>query len=125
MYGFTGKILHVNLTTHSLEVEEPTEQFYRDYMGGSLMGLANLVPGISGGTMLLAAGTMLGSALITPSIPVHISISSAFRTAAIRVAVRSPPSACRAASDPCSLRAIPPATIWIPSPLPRLPAIAS
>ena len=39
MYGFTGKILHVNLTTQSLEVEEPTEQFYRDYMGGSLMGL--------------------------------------------------------------------------------------
>ncbi len=28
----------------------------RGAIGGSLMGLANLVPGISGGTMLLAAG---------------------------------------------------------------------
>ena len=28
----------------------------RGLMGGTLMGLANLVPGISGGTMLLAAG---------------------------------------------------------------------
>jgi putative membrane protein len=28
----------------------------RGAIGGGLMGLANLVPGISGGTMLLAAG---------------------------------------------------------------------
>ena len=28
----------------------------RGALGGTLMGLANLVPGISGGTMLLAAG---------------------------------------------------------------------
>ena len=28
----------------------------RCLLGGTLMGLANLVPGISGGTMLLAAG---------------------------------------------------------------------
>ena len=28
----------------------------RGLMGGLLMGMANLVPGISGGTMLLAAG---------------------------------------------------------------------
>ncbi len=39
MFGYTGKILHVNLTDHTLEVEEPSEQFYRDYVGGSLMGL--------------------------------------------------------------------------------------
>lgn len=30
--------------------------FLRSVLGGTLMGLANLVPGISGGTMLLAAG---------------------------------------------------------------------
>ena len=29
---------------------------FRGGLGGVLMGLANLVPGISGGTMLLAAG---------------------------------------------------------------------
>lgn len=39
LYGFTGKILHVNLTTHTIEIEEPTEAFYRQYPGGSLLGL--------------------------------------------------------------------------------------
>lgn len=39
MYGFTGKILHVDMTNQTLEVEEPTEEFYRKYVGGSLMGL--------------------------------------------------------------------------------------
>jgi aldehyde:ferredoxin oxidoreductase len=38
-FGYTGKILHVNLTTGALEVEEPPESFYRKYMGGSAMGL--------------------------------------------------------------------------------------
>jgi aldehyde:ferredoxin oxidoreductase len=38
-YGYTGKILHVDLSTGSLEIEEPPEAFYRKYMGGSAMGL--------------------------------------------------------------------------------------
>ncbi|NIP71401.1 MAG: aldehyde ferredoxin oxidoreductase, partial [Planctomycetales bacterium] len=29
----------VDLTTHSLEVENPPDSFYRKYMGGSAMGL--------------------------------------------------------------------------------------
>ena len=33
-YGYTGKILHVNLTQGSYEVEEPSELFYRQYLGG-------------------------------------------------------------------------------------------
>ena len=39
MNGYTGKILHVDLSTQTLSVEEPSAQFYRDYVGGSLMGL--------------------------------------------------------------------------------------
>jgi aldehyde:ferredoxin oxidoreductase len=39
MFGFTGKILHVDLTTRMLEIETPAETFYRDYIGGSLLGL--------------------------------------------------------------------------------------
>lgn len=38
-YGYTGKILHVDLSQHKLEVEEPSEAFYRKYMGGSAMGM--------------------------------------------------------------------------------------
>lgn len=37
-YGYSGKILHVDLTTGKLEIEEPKEAFYRQYMGGSGMG---------------------------------------------------------------------------------------
>ena len=37
--GTWGKILHVDLTNRSLEIESPDESFYRQYIGGSLMGL--------------------------------------------------------------------------------------
>ncbi len=37
-HGYNGRILHVDLTTGKLEVEEPDEAFYRKYMGGSAMG---------------------------------------------------------------------------------------
>ncbi len=38
-YGYNGKILHVDLTTGELTVEEPKEAFYRKYLGGSAMGM--------------------------------------------------------------------------------------
>jgi aldehyde:ferredoxin oxidoreductase len=37
-FGYTGKILHVDLTSRTLSVEEPPEAFYRKYMGGSAFG---------------------------------------------------------------------------------------
>lgn len=37
--GYSGKILHVDLTTGELTVDEPEEAFYRKYLGGSAMGL--------------------------------------------------------------------------------------
>ena len=36
---FTGRILHVNLSTGLVESERPPEAFYRTYLGGSAMGL--------------------------------------------------------------------------------------
>ena len=38
-FGYNGTILHVNLTTQEISVENPPESFYRTYMGGSAMGL--------------------------------------------------------------------------------------
>jgi aldehyde:ferredoxin oxidoreductase len=38
-FGYIGKILHVDLTSGSLDVEAPDEAFYRKYMGGSAMGV--------------------------------------------------------------------------------------
>jgi aldehyde:ferredoxin oxidoreductase len=48
-YGYSGRILHVNLATGTVTVEEPEETFYRKYLGGSAMGayylLKNTPPG--------------------------------------------------------------------------------
>ncbi len=49
MFGFTGKIIHVDLTIGHMEIEQPPEAFYRTYWGGSAMGtyylLKNTPPG--------------------------------------------------------------------------------
>ncbi len=37
--GYTGHILHVDLTTGTLTTENPPESFYRKYLGGSAMGM--------------------------------------------------------------------------------------
>ena len=39
MFGYAGKILHVDLTAGTLEIEEPSEDLYRTYLGGSALGL--------------------------------------------------------------------------------------
>ncbi len=45
MYGFAGKILHVDLThgPQGVSIEQPGEVFYRQYWGGSTMGLYYLL----------------------------------------------------------------------------------
>lgn len=43
VHGYTGKILHVNLTSGTLRVEEPEEAFYRKYMGGSALAMYYLL----------------------------------------------------------------------------------
>jgi aldehyde:ferredoxin oxidoreductase len=43
LQGYAGKILHVDLTTGSLSIEEPSEDLYRTYMGGSALGLYYLL----------------------------------------------------------------------------------
>ena len=37
--GYAGRILHVDLTSGTLTVENPPESFYRQYLGGSAMGV--------------------------------------------------------------------------------------
>jgi aldehyde:ferredoxin oxidoreductase len=43
LYGFAGKILRVNLTTGQINAEQPSEEFYRTYWGGSAMGVYYLL----------------------------------------------------------------------------------
>jgi len=37
--GYNGKILRVNLSNRSYDIEEPNERFYRKYLGGRALGL--------------------------------------------------------------------------------------
>ena len=50
LYGATGKILRVNLSSKKIQIEEPNEEFYRLYIGGTLLGTYYLIrettPGI-------------------------------------------------------------------------------
>lgn len=39
LFGFAGKILHVDLTKSKITIEEPSEEFYKTYLGGSAMGI--------------------------------------------------------------------------------------
>jgi aldehyde:ferredoxin oxidoreductase len=43
MYGFAGKILHVDLASGQLSIEQPGEALYRQYWGGSALGLYYLL----------------------------------------------------------------------------------
>ncbi len=67
MNGFTGKILHVDLSNHKITIEEPTEEFYRHYAGGSLMGLYYLWKNTPQGADALSPENTLTFALSAPT----------------------------------------------------------
>ncbi|MBN1565076.1 MAG: aldehyde ferredoxin oxidoreductase family protein [Anaerolineae bacterium] len=70
-YGYHGKILHVNLTTCAITVEEPDEMFYRKYMGGSAMGAYYLLKNTPPGTDPLAPENTLALMLsVTTGVPI-------------------------------------------------------
>ena len=73
MYGTTGKILRVNLTTGELVVEQLTEDFYRLYPGGkALAGYfllnempPNVEPFAPENLLVIANGLLTGSPVAT------------------------------------------------------------
>jgi aldehyde:ferredoxin oxidoreductase len=58
-YGYNGKILHVNLTRQNWEIEEPTENWYRTYMGGSSFVSYYLLKHLKPGTDPLSEDNIL------------------------------------------------------------------
>ncbi len=58
-FGYTGKILHVDLTRQSLDIETPGEAFYRKYMGGSAMGLYYILREVPSGADALGPENVL------------------------------------------------------------------
>jgi aldehyde:ferredoxin oxidoreductase len=70
--GFTGNILHVDLTTGALRVENPPESFYRRYLGGSAMGLYYLLNQLKPGTDALGPENVL-TIMLSPTVGAAIS----------------------------------------------------
>ncbi|MFN2105102.1 MAG: aldehyde ferredoxin oxidoreductase C-terminal domain-containing protein [Candidatus Promineifilaceae bacterium] len=70
-HGWQGSVLHVNLTSGELQIEEPPEEFYRFYMGGSAMGMHYVLkhtpphadPLGPDNTLALAVGVVTGAAV--------------------------------------------------------------
>jgi aldehyde:ferredoxin oxidoreductase len=58
-FGFNGKILHVDLTKQSYEVEQPEEGWYRTYMGGSAFASYYLLKMLKPGTDPLSPDNVL------------------------------------------------------------------
>ncbi|MEG2171968.1 MAG: aldehyde ferredoxin oxidoreductase family protein [Desulfovibrionaceae bacterium] len=70
-HGYTGKILHVNLTTRTWSIEEPGEVFYRTYWGGGCLASAYLYKELHQNTdplgpdnpLIFAASVLVGAPL--------------------------------------------------------------
>ena len=69
--GYSGKILHVNLSTQALTVEEPPEGFYRMYMGGSALNLYYLLREMPAGVDPLSPDNILALSVgVTTGAPI-------------------------------------------------------
>jgi len=70
-YGYTGRILHVDLTNRKIDIEEQDEAFFRSYLGGRGIGYHYLMKRVPPRTdplspeniLVLATGVMTGSPL--------------------------------------------------------------
>nr|MBA3532344.1 aldehyde ferredoxin oxidoreductase [Ardenticatenales bacterium] len=71
-YGYHGKVLHVNLTSGTLEIETPPDAFYRTYMGGSALAMWYLLNEMPPGAEPLGPDNVLVFALsVLTGTPVH------------------------------------------------------
>ena len=74
--GYNGKILHVDLTAHKTEIEEPAEAFYRTYLGGGLLGTYYLLKGTKPGVDPLSPDNVL---VFAPSVATGAAVSGVSR----------------------------------------------
>jgi aldehyde:ferredoxin oxidoreductase len=72
MTGYTGKIIHVDLTKGKIDIETPPEEFYRKYVGGSLMGTYYVLKGMPRGADPMGPDNVL-AAFIGPATGAPIS----------------------------------------------------
>ena len=72
LFGYAGKILHVDLTKGKISTEQPTEEFYKTYIGGSAMGTYYLFKNTPGGVDPLSPENTLAF-MLSPTTGVSIS----------------------------------------------------
>ena len=77
--GYHGKILHVDLTLRNVRTEEPSEAFYRMYMGGSAFNLYYLLQEMPPGVDALGPDNLLG---LSVGVATGVSISGQSRMTA-------------------------------------------
>ncbi len=71
-FGYIGKILHLNLSTGVMGVEEPTDAFYRTYLGGSALGLFYVLKNVPRGADPLGPDNVMVLSVGVPTgVPVH------------------------------------------------------
>jgi aldehyde:ferredoxin oxidoreductase len=58
-YGYNGKVLHVDLSKNTWDVETPSDQWYRTYMGGSAFASYYLLKMVKPGIDALSADNVL------------------------------------------------------------------
>jgi aldehyde:ferredoxin oxidoreductase len=58
-YGYNGKVLHVDLSSNAWNVETPSDQWYRTYMGGSAFASYFLLKMVKPGIDPLSADNVL------------------------------------------------------------------
>ena len=70
-HGYNGKILHVDLSTQKFTIEEPPEEFYRKYLGGSAINSYYLLKMVPKGTDPLSEENVLAiSVAVTTGAPI-------------------------------------------------------
>jgi aldehyde:ferredoxin oxidoreductase len=70
-YGYNGRILHADLTSGTLTVEEPSEAFYRKYLGGQGLGMYYLLKENPAGVDPLSPDSVLAFTLsVTTGAPI-------------------------------------------------------
>jgi aldehyde:ferredoxin oxidoreductase len=78
-YGYNGQILHVDLTTGALTIEEPPETFYRKYLGGEGIGMYYILKEMPPGADPLGPDNVLA---ITLSVVTGAAVSGQSRVMA-------------------------------------------
>jgi aldehyde:ferredoxin oxidoreductase len=85
-FGYTGQILHLDLTKGKTSVERPPEAFYRTYMGGGAMALTYILREVPKGADPLGPENLL---TVFPSVVTGATIAGQSR---INVNAKSPMS---------------------------------